>query len=71
LKDQTIKYLFNDKHYLAKLARKLGVFDAYRRMIVTSGYALKANTALEHGIEWNGKRSRALNDIIKEVGEDK
>jgi hypothetical protein len=71
MKDQLIKYMFNDKHYLAKAARKLGVYDAYRRMIVTEGYALKANTALTQGIKYNGKTTRALNDIIRDVGEPK
>jgi len=45
-KDQLIKYAFNDMHFLAKAARKLGVYDAYVKMMVTKGYALKANTAM-------------------------
>ena len=70
-KDQLIKYAFNDMHFLAKAARKLGKYDAYVKMIVTKGYALKANTAMQRGIKYNGKYTRALNDIIKEIGEEK
>lgn len=70
-KDQIIKYAFNDMHFLAKAARKLGKYDAYVKMIVTKGYALKANTAMQRGIKYNGKYTRALNDIIKEIGEEK
>ena len=58
-------------HFLAKAARKLGVYDAYVELVVTKGYALKANTAMEQGIKYGGKYTRALNDIIKEVGEKK
>ena len=71
LKDQIIKYAFNDLHFLAKAARKLGVYDTYTKMIVTKGYALKANTAMQNGIKYNGKNTRALNDIIREIGEEK
>jgi len=70
-KDQLIKYAFNDMHFLAKAARKLGVYDSYVKLAVTKGYALKANTAMQRGIKYNGKYTRALNDIIKEVGEEK
>ena len=71
VKDRIIKYAFNDMHFLAKAARKLGKYDAYVKMIVTKGYALKANTAMQRGIKYNGKYTRALNDIIKEIGEEK
>lgn len=71
LKDRIIKYAFNDMHFLAKAARKLGVYDAYVEMAVTRGYALKANTAMQKGIKYNGKYTRALNDIIKDIGEEK
>lgn len=71
LKDRIIKYAFNDMHFLAKAARKLGVYDAYVEMAVTKGYALKANTAMQKGIKYNGKYTRALNDIIKDIGEEK
>jgi hypothetical protein len=58
-------------HFLAKAARNLGVYDAYVKLVVTKGYALKANTAMEQGIKYGNKYTRALNDIIKEVGEKK
>ena len=70
-KDQAIKYMFNDKHYLAKAARKLHVYDAYKRMVVVEGYTMKANTALTQGIKYGNKTARALNDIIREIGSEK
>ncbi len=69
-KDTLIKYLFNDKHYLAKVARKYDMWDTYVKLVVMKDYSLRANVALTEGIMYNGKRTRALNDIIKEIGEE-
>lgn len=62
--------MFNDKHYLAKVARKYDMWDTYVKLVVMKDYSLRANVALTEGIMYNGKRTRALNDIIKEIGEE-
>jgi len=49
----------------------MGLGDTYMRMIVTQGYVHKTGVALEKGIKYNGKRTRGLNEIAREIGEEK
>jgi len=73
-KDQIIKWLFNDKHFLKKAARNVGAIEAYMRMMVMKDQGAVAGAAIEDGIVKhngkNGERTKSLNSIIEAVGEE-
>jgi len=74
VKDQVIKWLFNDKHFLMKAARQVGALESYMRMMVMKDQGAVAGAAIEDGIvkhnSKNGERTKSLNSIIEAVGED-
>ena len=73
-KDQLIKWLFNDKHFLEKAARNVGALESYMRMMVMKDQGAVAGAAIEDGIVKhngkNGERTKSLNSIIEAVGEE-
>lgn len=78
MKDQAVKALFNDKHYLYKAAKLVGAEEAYQEMMVVKDQGSVASSAVERGIvkhgEWNKskqERTASLNSIIDAIGEEK
>ena len=74
VKDQIIKWLFNDKHFLMKAAQHVGALESYMRMMVMKDQGAVAGAAIEDGIvkhnSKTGERTKSLNSIIEAVGED-
>lgn len=65
-----IRWTFNDKEDLAKVARESGCWEAYMRMMVIKDQGNVAVSAMEEGIKLeDGTRTAALNDIIDNIGE--
>lgn len=62
--------LFNDKEAIKKLASDLGVPEAYQKMMVYSLQGQKANVALTEGIEYNGKKTKGLYEIMGKIPEE-
>lgn len=73
--DQAQKYMFNDKHYLKKVAEENGAMRSYMDFMVAKDQGYIASTYLTQGIpihgDNTGKRTMSLNDIIEAIPREK